>query len=121
MITPGARVLLDRDDVRRAVERVASEIERDFPRGVVLVGVLKGALVFLADLARAIRTIDVQVDFLGISRFAPDSGRVRIVHDVTMDLGGRDVVRCWGVKEAGQLGVALAQVVPLVERAVGGP
>ncbi len=112
MITPGARVLLDRDDVRRAVERVASEIERDFPRGVVLVGVLKGALVFLADLARAIRTIDVQVDFLGISRFAPDSGRVRIVHDVTMDLGGRDVVL---VEDLVDTGLTLAYLLRYVE------
>ena len=88
---PG-RVLLDRDALQAAVERVAREIERDFPDGVVLVGVLKGALLFCADLARAIRAVDVLVDFLAISRYAPDSGRVRIVCDVSLDLSGRDVV-----------------------------
>ena len=86
------RVLLDRADLRRAVERLGREIERDFPDGVVLVGVLKGALVFLADLARAIQAVDVVVDFLAISRYAPDSGRVRIVQDVQLDLANRDVV-----------------------------
>jgi hypoxanthine phosphoribosyltransferase len=41
---------------------------------------------------RAIRGIDVTVDFMAISRFAPDSGRVRILKDVDQDLTGRDVV-----------------------------
>ena len=86
------RVLLDRADLRRAVERLGGEIERDFPDGVVLIAVLKGALVFLADLAREIHAVDVFVDFLAISRYAPDSGRVRIVQDVQLDLTGRDVV-----------------------------
>ena len=58
----------------------------------MLVGVLKGASIFLADLARAIRDVDVEVEFIAISRYAPDSGRVRILHDVDLDLTGRDVV-----------------------------
>ena len=86
------RVLLDRDALRKAATRLAREIESDFPDGVVLVGVLKGALLFLADLVREIRGRDVYVDFLAISRYAPDSGRVRIVLDVSLDLAGRDVV-----------------------------
>lgn len=89
---PPGRVLLDRAAVRAAVDRLAREIEADFPDGVVLVGVLKGALLFCADLARAIDAVDVLVDFLAISRYAPDSGRVRIVCDVSLDLSGRDVV-----------------------------
>lgn len=89
---PPGRVLLDRDALRAAVARVARGIEADFPAGVVLVAVLKGALLFCADLAREIRGIAVEVDFLAISRYAPDSGRVRIVHDVSLDLTGRDVV-----------------------------
>lgn len=57
-----------------------------------MVGVLKGALLFLADLVRAIPEVPVEVDFIAISRFAPDSGRVRITQDVQIDIGGRDVV-----------------------------
>jgi hypoxanthine phosphoribosyltransferase len=74
------------------VAGLASRIAADHPDGVVLVGVLKGALVFLADLARAIRGVDVRLDFLAISRYAPDSGRVRILQDLELDVAGRDVV-----------------------------
>ena len=90
-MTPPAR-LLGRADLAGIVERLGAEIVADHPDGVVLVGVLKGALIFLADLARAIRGIDVAIDFMAISRFAPDSGRVRILKDVDLDLSGRDVV-----------------------------
>jgi hypoxanthine phosphoribosyltransferase len=84
--------MLERADLARIVERLGAEIAADHPDGVVLVGVLKGALIFLSDLARAIRGVDVWIDFMAISRFAPDSGRVRILKDVDLDLEGRDVV-----------------------------
>jgi hypoxanthine phosphoribosyltransferase len=85
-------VLLGPDDLRAVLQRIGGEIAEDHPDGVVLIGVLKGALLFLADLARAIPDIPVAVDFISISRFAPDSGRVRITQDVQMDITGRDVV-----------------------------
>ena len=85
-------MLLDRTALAGVVERLAGEIEADHPEGVVLVGVLKGALIFLADLARAITAIDVTVEFLAISRYAPDTGRVRILKDLEIDVEGRDLV-----------------------------
>jgi hypoxanthine phosphoribosyltransferase len=85
-------VLLDQTAIARHVRRLGQEIAEDHPDGVVLVGVLKGALIFLADLVRAVPDIAVEVDFMSISRFAPDSGRVRILHDLETDIGGRDVV-----------------------------
>ena len=91
-MSPRSRVLLDRADLAAVVQRLGAAIEADHPDGVVLIGVLKGALVFLADLVRAVPGVDVFVDFLAISRYAPDSGRVRIVHDVQLELAGRDVV-----------------------------
>jgi hypoxanthine phosphoribosyltransferase len=85
-------VLLDARSIDTHVRRCGAEIARDHPDGVVLVGVLKGALIFLADLARTIADIPVEIDFISISRFAPDSGRVKILHDLSADIGGRDVV-----------------------------
>jgi hypoxanthine phosphoribosyltransferase len=85
-------VLLDPPAIAQHVRRLGREIAEDHPDGVVLVGVLKGALIFVADLVRAIPDIAVEVDFMSISRFAPDSGRVRILHDLETDIGGRDVV-----------------------------
>jgi hypoxanthine phosphoribosyltransferase len=84
--------LLDETAIAATVSRLATEIAADHPDGVVLVGVLKGALIFLADLTRALANADVEVAFIAISRYAPDSGRVRILHDVDLDLAGRDVV-----------------------------
>jgi hypoxanthine phosphoribosyltransferase len=91
-VTNQPRVLLDRDALQARVASLAAQITADHPDGVVLVGVLKGALIFLADLARAMGDVDVEVDFLAISRYAPDSGRVRILMDLAIDVAGRDVV-----------------------------
>jgi hypoxanthine phosphoribosyltransferase len=87
-----ATVLLDAATIATTVARLGSEIAAAHPDGVVLVGVLKGALPFTADLARAVPDIPVEVDFMSISRFAPDSGRVRILQDLGIDITGRDVV-----------------------------
>ena len=83
---------MDQAELAAVVDRLAAEITADHPDGVVLVGVLKGALIFCADLARAIADVDVTVDFLAISRYAPDSGRVRILKDLDVDVAGRDLV-----------------------------
>jgi hypoxanthine phosphoribosyltransferase len=91
-VSPRSRVVLDRVELAAVVQRLGAAIEVDHPDGVVMIGVLKGALVFLADLVRAVQGVDVLVDFLAISRYAPNSGRVRIVQDVQLELGGRVVV-----------------------------
>lgn len=100
---PGAapRVLLDEQTLRHEVARLGAEIAADHPSGVLLVGVLKGALIFLADLVRSVRGVAVEVDFVAISRFAPDSGRVRILHDLQADVAGRDVVVVEDIVDSG--------------------
>ena len=101
-------VLLDELALARRVTQLADEITRDHPDGVVLVGVLKGALVFFADVARRVRGIDVAVDFLAISRYAPDSGRVRLLKDLDLDVTDRDVVI---VEDLVDTGLTLAYLI----------
>lgn len=87
-----ARLLLSRAAIADHVARLGAEIAADHPDGVVLVGVLKGALLFLADLARQVRDVPVALEFIALSRYAPDSGRVRITHDLANDVTGADLV-----------------------------
>jgi hypoxanthine phosphoribosyltransferase len=85
-------VLLGETALDARTTQLATAIAEDHPDGVILVGVLKGALVFFADVARKVHGIDVAIDFLAISRYAPDSGRVRLLKDLDLDITDRDVV-----------------------------
>jgi len=105
-----ARVLHDAQDLRDANARIAREISAAHPDGVLLVAVLKGSLIFLSDLARRI-SVPVEIDFLGISSYAPDSGRVKVTHDLGTDLADRAVVLVEDVVDTGlTLAYLLAQL-----------
>lgn len=71
--------------------RVAEEISAAHADGVVLVSVLRGSIPFVADLCRML-TIVPEFDFLAISSYAPDTGRVRILKDLDTDIHDRHVV-----------------------------
>jgi hypoxanthine phosphoribosyltransferase len=86
------RTILDEQGLRDAVARMAREIERDHPDGVLLVGVLKGGVLLLADLARAITAVPVEVELMAISRYRSGGGRVAIVLDLSVDIRDRAVV-----------------------------
>src|SRR5207237_984691 len=63
------RVLLSASQIDHRIQELAREIERDYPEGpVYLIGILKGAYIFLSDLARAVKT-PTRIEFLGISSY----------------------------------------------------
>ena len=79
---------------------MAAELDAELVDGAVVVGVLRGCLPFLADLTRRIDT-PIEMAFLALTAFAPDSGRVRLTHDLTVDVEGRQVVLVEGVVDTG--------------------
>ncbi len=89
--TAAPRVLLDNAEIEATVERLAEEISARFEHGLVLAGVLRGSVLFLADLVRAM-SIHTVVDFLAITPYAPGTGRVRLLKDLDVDVTDRDVV-----------------------------
>ena len=99
-----ARVLFGREDVRRRVAELGRTITGDYVgREPVLVTVLKGGAMFLADLMRAV-DLPLEVAFMAISRYgdAEESlGRVQILLDVELDLTGRDVLLVEDIVDTG--------------------
>ncbi len=88
-------VLITEEQIRAKVEEMARQISRDYEgKEVILVGVLVGAFVFLADLLRALE-IPVSVDFVAISSYGKDtrsSGVVRILKDLDMNIESKHVL-----------------------------
>ena len=89
------KLLIGEREVERKVNRLARKISRDYAgREVLLVGILKGAFIFIADLARRMTT-PVKVDFVGLASYrsgTQSSGRVRITKDLETSLRGKDVL-----------------------------
>src|SRR5262249_2225436 len=87
-------ILLSEEEIQKRVAELASEIRRDFPGGLHLVAVLKGAFIFLSDLVRYMPA-DVSLDFMALSSYAKgttSSGEVRLLKDLDTTLHGKNVI-----------------------------
>ena len=93
-------LLRDADAIRKRVAQLGADLTDILDSDSVVVGVLKGCLPFMADLIRSIEH-QVEVDFLALTAFAPDSGRVRLTRDLATDVTGRKVVLVEGVVDTG--------------------
>jgi hypoxanthine phosphoribosyltransferase len=98
------RVIVDADELQQRVAQLGKEITSDFADDPpLLVGVLKGAFMFMADLSRSI-DLPVEFDFMAVSSYGSatrTSGVVRIVKDLDIDLTGRRVLIVEDIVDSG--------------------
>ena len=100
----GARVLISEDKLQARIRELGAQITADYEgRAPLLVGVLKGAFVFMADLARVI-DLPIEFDFMAVASYGAatkTSGVVRIVKDLDLDLTDRDVLVIEDIVDSG--------------------
>ena len=75
---------------------MGAEIEKDYPEGpLYLVSILKGAFIFMADLARALKRTSVRIEFMAISTYGnqkSSSGQVKVTRDLDVNIEGHNVL-----------------------------
>ncbi|MEV8212942.1 hypoxanthine phosphoribosyltransferase [Leifsonia sp. NPDC077715] len=88
-------ILITEEQIRSRISELARDVERDYAgKDVLLIGVLKGAVMIMADLSRELR-IPVTMDWMAVSSYGSgtqSSGVVRILKDLDTDLGGKTVL-----------------------------
>jgi hypoxanthine phosphoribosyltransferase len=115
---PDLRVLYSAEQIAARVREMGLTIAGDLGplrRDPIFVGVLKGACLFMADLARA-TPLDIEFDFATLSSYGSgttSSGNVRLESDLRNDIAGRDVLVCEGVVDSGR---SLAFFLDLLSR-----
>jgi len=98
------KVLLTREQIARKVAELGERITQDFSgESLVLIGVLKGATIFLADLARQIK-LDVTFDFIAVSSYGnskQQSGEVKLMKDVDHSMEGKNIILVEDILDTG--------------------
>lgn len=109
------KVLVTEEELKSRVAELGAQISRDYEgKNLLLVSILKGAVVIMADLMRAV-TIPCAIDFMQVSSYGSGtttSGLVKIIKDLDADLSGRDVLI---VEDILDTGVTLSNLVPMLK------
>lgn len=98
------RPIVTQEEMRARIKELGKQIANDYTgKDLVLIGVLKGAYAFYADLARAIR-IPLRVDFLIVTSYggqSKTSGQVKVITELTEDIKGKDVLLVEDIVDSG--------------------
>ncbi len=118
----GVRTLFSEAEIAARIETLASEIARTIPDDLLMVGLLKGAVVFLADLARALDRAGArpEIEFMRLSSYGfatESSGDVRLLGDIPTDIAGRRVLLIDDIVDTGR-SIAFAAAL-LRQRKIG--
>ena len=99
------KILIDEDELRAIVERLGEQITEDYKgKDVLLIGILKGSVIFMADLMRAI-DLPCNIDFMAVSSYGngtESSGRVKINKDLDNDIQGKDIIIIEDILDSGK-------------------
>lgn len=99
-------ILISKDEIDKRIEEMGAQIAAEY-RGqeVILVGILRGAVIFMSDLARAIGSeVDVRMDFMSVSSYGDSSvssGVVKINKDVDAQIGSKNVIIIEDIADSG--------------------
>lgn len=108
-------VLLSEEQISQKVKEIATQIEKDFKgEELLVVGILKGASVFVSDLIRKIN-LDVNIDFMSVSSYGnstESSGVVKIIKDLDVNIEGKNVLV---VEDIIDSGLTLSKLVEVLQ------
>lgn len=98
------KVFFSKEELSDIVKRLGAQISRDYEgKNLMLVSILKGSVIFMADLMREI-TVPCDIDFMCVSSYGSGtktSGRVKIIKDLDIDLNGKDLLLVEDILDSG--------------------
>lgn len=117
MPSEAERVLISAEQIQNRIRELAEQIEADYPEGpLYLVSILKGAFIFVADLARALKRHSVRIEFMGISSYGNQkstSGQVKVTRDLDVNIEGQNILI---VEDIIDSGVTLSYLTRLLQQ-----
>ena len=97
-------VLLNEEQIKEIVEKLGAQINKDYEgKNLLVVSILKGSIMFMADLLREIK-LDCKIDFMAVSSYGSStrtSGSVKIIKDLNIDLTGYDILLVEDILDSG--------------------
>lgn len=111
------RILISAEQIQTRVRELAEQIDADYPEGpLYLVSILKGAFIFVADLARALHKHSVRIEFMAISSYGNQkstSGQVKVTRDLDVNIEGQNILI---VEDIIDSGVTLSYLTRLLQQ-----
>ena len=115
MMNDISSVLITREEIEKEVKRIGEAISRDYEgKTPILISVLKGAFIFMADLVRNI-TVPCTLDFMSVSSYGKgtkSSGQVQIIKDLDTNIEDRDVIIVEDILDSG---ITLSYLIQLLQ------
>ena len=112
-------VLISEEQIKEAVERIASQLEKDYEgKEILFVGLLKGSVAFMADLLKAYKNTACTIDFMAVSSYGSgteSTGRVNIVKDLSQPIDGKDIVIVEDIIDSGNTLSKVREILSLRE------